>query len=706
MKQSRSIISFLITIIAVLILGAQSAGAQSNLDDMRAQLDEPFTLRIGEWALLGDSSHRLAVQIDDLISDSRCPSDVDCVVSGQARFDVRLSLDGVVQDSLFTIGQYPIDEQDTIRYAGYVIEMVDVEPPAPKHDESLTLEDYQVTLVIHTDEALPTPVPTVAPTPTLLPTPISSDEDELSAVPGQSFDLRVEQTVNIADLDFSLTFRSASSDSGCLTDDDCSIMTFDGSLALRRGDESEMLSLSAGFDPETPFTHEFAGLEVQLLAVKKLSDDSHVASFVVIDPSAQDETDQPEGDRPTALLIDQCASFSRFDATAILQEDVESRAVANLILGPTTESIADLFGLCGYVSQATADTQASDTSAPHIVTALDSAHVVVATLPYDLMELLPIIEVVSLNEPQFDPDILDRLRTYIAAGNHAEIIPSLFEATQQSQLIKVESIEAIGDEGFWLWKKFEGGHFAVLFIRSEYDFAVVAALLGDQVHELNVRDYSIVIARSMLERRVDAPAPLPLYEPPSDDPNNNSPTECELITAAEAEAILGEAVHEQIIDDPDEGCGYVAASENSPSDDSFSMSDVWRGVMTQRLTGAAIEVLLPSMAETLGEGIEGKNDNAHMIFNAAILSGNIEQALLMLANIADGSKVWRVEELQEVDKTAVFMWGRLGGRRLAALVTIDDAGDLVVVVASLPNSRRRFDVRAAMVELAKSRAMQ
>ena len=53
------------------------------------QLGEPFELRIGESAVLpGD----LKMTFNRVVSDSRCPSDVNCVAAGEAWLALRLSV--------------------------------------------------------------------------------------------------------------------------------------------------------------------------------------------------------------------------------------------------------------------------------------------------------------------------------------------------------------------------------------------------------------------------------------------------------------------------------------------------------------------------------------------------------------------------------------------------------------------------------------
>ncbi|MEZ4732087.1 MAG: hypothetical protein R3E79_33640 [Caldilineaceae bacterium] len=54
-----------------------------------AHLNEPFTLRLQQWASLRETPEPFSVQLATLVRDSRCPAGVNCVVAGQVEFTLR-----------------------------------------------------------------------------------------------------------------------------------------------------------------------------------------------------------------------------------------------------------------------------------------------------------------------------------------------------------------------------------------------------------------------------------------------------------------------------------------------------------------------------------------------------------------------------------------------------------------------------------------
>jgi hypothetical protein len=100
-----------------------------------AVLGQPFTLRIGQTAALAGTS--LTVRLQAVPADSRCPADVQCVWSGNARVDLRAAGAGV---SLNTH-----EEPRAATVGEYRIELIDL-APLPKSTESIAPASYAATL--------------------------------------------------------------------------------------------------------------------------------------------------------------------------------------------------------------------------------------------------------------------------------------------------------------------------------------------------------------------------------------------------------------------------------------------------------------------------------------------------------------------------------------------------------------------------------
>lgn len=143
-------------------------------------LGEDFSLKFGEKAVIADVG--LQVSFDEVVEDSRCPTDVQCVWSGIV--DVRLTAQLPPQPAQSFVVGGTTDAQGNVLgpvveasgptvwwYAGYTITLKQVTPYPQHANNPIPFEDYAVTLVVQQATPNdPTPVPA---TPTA--TPFASD---------------------------------------------------------------------------------------------------------------------------------------------------------------------------------------------------------------------------------------------------------------------------------------------------------------------------------------------------------------------------------------------------------------------------------------------------------------------------------------------------------------------------------------------------
>ena len=336
-----------------------------------AMLNKPFTVRIGQWATLANTPEALGVQLYGLVGDSRCPAGVDCIVAGQVEFILIVRQGKTINQERFQLSTNPAKEGNKVAYAGYTIELMGVEPPAPAPDQTLKPSEYIAILVVRAaSNSGPTPEPTASQTATPVP---QVDEGAAEAVAfNQPFDLLVGETASIHEADFHLTLRSLTEDSGCLSARDCSTMLAEGTLVLAQGEEQELLSFSTSFSAEQAFRYEFAGYVIHLLHVEQTRHGDQVATFMIAPPTVSTELPAPE-------RIDRCPAFSRFDAAAILQEDVQQKAIANLVFGPLAADAQEARGLCGYVSTGFTEPSPNAQTA-YLATQVPADHAVAAML--------------------------------------------------------------------------------------------------------------------------------------------------------------------------------------------------------------------------------------------------------------------------------------------------------------------------------------
>lgn len=108
------------------------------------ELDQPFTLAIGEEVRFAS----LGVTLDEVVEDSRCPADVQCIWEGRTAFAVSLTLDrrAVEGSGNLTLPGEPVVAQN------YTVSLVSVEPPRGSAGVEIAQADYQATVVVRRAE--------------------------------------------------------------------------------------------------------------------------------------------------------------------------------------------------------------------------------------------------------------------------------------------------------------------------------------------------------------------------------------------------------------------------------------------------------------------------------------------------------------------------------------------------------------------------
>jgi hypothetical protein len=122
----------------VLLTACQSA---TPLPTISAEIDSEFTLAIGQSASIEDTG--LTVQLGHILSDNRCPSDVECVESGAVTLTISVQKDSA-SPSEFTLetftdnnGLAPTDHfegmTESVEYEGYLVQVKSVCPIPLNH---------------------------------------------------------------------------------------------------------------------------------------------------------------------------------------------------------------------------------------------------------------------------------------------------------------------------------------------------------------------------------------------------------------------------------------------------------------------------------------------------------------------------------------------------------------------------------------------
>ncbi|MFI5509737.1 hypothetical protein ACIA48_19905 [Mycobacterium sp. NPDC051804] len=134
-----------IATLVLLLAGCQSHAAQA--DPIEAVLDQEFVLHGGQQVAIRGADLRL--RFADVLEDSRCPTEVECFWTGQARIAVDAELGQGVPTSLeFNTNPAPGQGKLTNDVGGYMVELKTLEPYPTTPDDSPELTDYSATLSV------------------------------------------------------------------------------------------------------------------------------------------------------------------------------------------------------------------------------------------------------------------------------------------------------------------------------------------------------------------------------------------------------------------------------------------------------------------------------------------------------------------------------------------------------------------------------
>jgi hypothetical protein len=137
---------WLAAVVLVLALaGCQSHQAQA--DPVESGLDQEFNLYGGQEATI--SGANLSLRFTDVIEDSRCPTQVECVWTGQARIAV-VATQGQAEPTTmeFNTNPAPGQTRQTAEVGAYTVELKSLDPYPQTPDDATALEDYSATLLV------------------------------------------------------------------------------------------------------------------------------------------------------------------------------------------------------------------------------------------------------------------------------------------------------------------------------------------------------------------------------------------------------------------------------------------------------------------------------------------------------------------------------------------------------------------------------
>lgn len=137
-------------IILPILLWALIGCSSGSSRPMEVLLDDVFTLSQGQEAMI--QSEDLHVRFDSVLEDSRCPTQVNCVWSGQARIAVAVWRDQEEPVTLeFNTNPAPGENRQTLIHSSYTIRLESLDPYPQAPEQSMEQAEYRATLQISLD---------------------------------------------------------------------------------------------------------------------------------------------------------------------------------------------------------------------------------------------------------------------------------------------------------------------------------------------------------------------------------------------------------------------------------------------------------------------------------------------------------------------------------------------------------------------------
>jgi hypothetical protein len=137
------------TLVALALVGCQHA-KEARADDVEFHLDEAFSLAGGQHVVI--VGENLGIRFDEVMEDSRCPAQVECVWTGQARMAVVVqAAEGTPKTVAFNTNPAPDQNVQTARVGEYVITLLSLEPYPQTPEDAIPLDRYRATLEVAKD---------------------------------------------------------------------------------------------------------------------------------------------------------------------------------------------------------------------------------------------------------------------------------------------------------------------------------------------------------------------------------------------------------------------------------------------------------------------------------------------------------------------------------------------------------------------------
>jgi hypothetical protein len=113
--------------------------------EIAAKLDRQFSIRYDRVVRI--PSEDLEIQFTDVVADSRCPSETQCVFQGQVEIKLHLVRGDRDLGNINLVRQAGLENAAMATIDGYSIQLIEVKP-YPKNSKPIELSDYTAILEV------------------------------------------------------------------------------------------------------------------------------------------------------------------------------------------------------------------------------------------------------------------------------------------------------------------------------------------------------------------------------------------------------------------------------------------------------------------------------------------------------------------------------------------------------------------------------
>jgi hypothetical protein len=138
---------WLLVVLSAIALAGCQLSREAEADPLEYNLNEVFALGGGQQAAISGESLRL--RFTEVLEDSRCPTQVECFWTGQARIAILVQPEGREPTTTeFNTNPAPEQNNQTAQVGEYTIELQSLDPYPQTIDEAVALEKYRATLSV------------------------------------------------------------------------------------------------------------------------------------------------------------------------------------------------------------------------------------------------------------------------------------------------------------------------------------------------------------------------------------------------------------------------------------------------------------------------------------------------------------------------------------------------------------------------------